>query len=126
VPLPAGISSTAALVTACPATATEDVAIQTGYLSGTDPLIAAQGLTVVGPLTVPVASPQTVLGTKLNYAVKFAPGANGTVGHSTVLDPTNDPLVTQRCRAKRRSSWPATAAAWPLPEAAHHEPDQEL
>ncbi|MDB5975258.1 MAG: hypothetical protein JWR07_2018, partial [Nevskia sp.] len=101
VPLPAGISSTAALVTACPATATEDVAIQTGYLSGTDPLIAAQGLTVVGPLTVPVASPPApVLGAKLNYAVKFAPGANGTVGHSTVLDPTNDPLVTQEMQSE--------------------------
>ncbi|MFI4979723.1 MAG: alpha/beta fold hydrolase [Nevskiales bacterium] len=101
VPLPAGISSAAALVTACPGTATEDVAIQTGYLSGTDPLIAAQGLTVVGPLTVPVASPPApVLGTKLNYAVKFGPGANGTVGHSTVLDPTNDPLVTQEMQSE--------------------------
>lgn len=100
VPLPAGISSTAALVTACPGTATEDVAIQTGYLSGTDPLIAAQGLTVIPPLTVPVANPQTLLGAKLNYAVKFAPGANGTVGHSTVLDPSKDPLVTQEMQSE--------------------------
>ena len=100
VPLPAGISSTAALVAACPGTATEDVAIQTGYVSGTDPLIAAQGLSVIGPLTVPVASPQTKLGAKLNYAVKFAPGANGTVSHSTVLDPSKDPLVTQEMQSE--------------------------
>lgn len=100
VPLPAGISSTAALVTACPGSATEDVAIQTRYLSGTDPLIAAQGLTVIPPLTVPVANPQTLTGAKLNYAVKFAPGANGTVGHSTVLDPSKDPLVTQEMQSE--------------------------
>ena len=100
VPLPAGISSTAALVAACPGTATEDVAIQTGYLSGTDPLIAAQGLNIIGPLTVPVASPQTKLGAKLNYAVKFAPGASGTVSHSTVLDPSKDPLVTQEMQSE--------------------------
>ena len=97
-----------ALLAACPqkkSTLTkqviQDFTIQAGYLSGTDPLIAAQGLTVVGPLTVPVASPPApVLGAKLNYAVKFAPGANGTVGHSTVLDPTNDPLVTQEMQSE--------------------------
>ena len=95
VPLPAGISSSAALVTACPGTATTDVTIQSRYLSGTDPLIAAQGLTVTGPLTTPVATPDVILGAKLNYAVKFAGGS-----HSTVLDPTADPSETAEMQSE--------------------------
>jgi dienelactone hydrolase len=90
-PLPSGILSTAALVAACPATSTEDVEIETGYLSGTDPLIAAQGLTIAGPVTVPVASPNVIKSaSNLEYAVKFAAGS-----HSTVLDPTANPAETQ-------------------------------
>lgn len=77
-PLPGGITSTAGLVAACPATATEDVEIETGYLSGTDPLVAAQGLTAVGPISIPAAA-DIVTGAKLNYVVKFAAGEHGTV-----------------------------------------------
>jgi dienelactone hydrolase len=95
VPLPAGISTTAALVTACPGSAVQDVTIQTRYLSGTNPLIAAQGLTVTGPLTTPVATPDVILGAKLNYAVKFSGGS-----HSTVLDPTADPAETEEMQSE--------------------------
>lgn len=94
------ITSTAQLVAACPATAGEDVTINSGYLSGTDPLAAAMGLTVIGPLDVPVANPVTKFGAQLEYVVQFSPGANGTVGHSTVLDPTHDPLVTQEMQSE--------------------------
>ncbi|HZR33992.1 MAG TPA: alpha/beta fold hydrolase [Nevskia sp.] len=98
--LPAGISSTAQLIMACPATATQDVTVVPGYLSGTDPLVKAMGLSAIGPLTVPVASPETKTGAQLDYVVQFSPGANGTVGHSTVLDPTHDPLVTQEMQSE--------------------------
>jgi dienelactone hydrolase len=100
VQIPAGISSTAQLVAACPGTASKDVNISSGYLSGTDPLIKTMGLNVLGPYDVPVASPVTKTGAQLEYAVQFSPGANGTVGHSTVLDPTNDPLVTQEMQSE--------------------------
>ncbi|MDE0854061.1 MAG: alpha/beta fold hydrolase [Nevskia sp.] len=100
VQLPAGISSTAQLISACPGTATQDVTIASGYLSGTNPLVQAQGLGSIGPLTVPVASPVTKLGAQLEYVVQFGPGANGTVSHSTVLDPTKDPLVTQEMQSE--------------------------
>ncbi|MDR3418573.1 MAG: hypothetical protein P4L83_20575 [Nevskia sp.] len=76
---PTTIFSPAQLVTGCPATATEDVVIQTGYLSGTDPLIAAQGLTVIGPVNPPIASPDVVKAAKLDYVVKFAQGTHGSV-----------------------------------------------
>jgi len=100
VQLPAGISSTAQLVAACPGTASKDVNISSGYLSGTDPLIKTMGLSVLGPYDVPVASPVTKLGAQLEYAVQFSPGANGTVGHGTVLDPSHDPLVTQEMQSE--------------------------
>ncbi len=82
VPLPAGVDSTATLITACAGTAIQDVTVNPGYLSGTDPLIAAQGLTVIGPVSPPIAAPNVVTGVKLDYAVKFAKGT-----HSTVLSP---------------------------------------
>jgi len=86
VPLPAlspGSSSapneTPALITACAGTATQDVTVNPGYLSGTDPLIAAQGLKVIGPISPPITTPNVVTGAKLNYVVKFAQGEHGTV-----------------------------------------------
>ncbi len=100
VKLPAGISSTAQLIAACPGSASQDVTIASGYLSGTDPLVKTMGLNSIGPLDVPVASPETKLGAKLEYVVQFSPGANGTVGHGTVLDPTKDPLVTQEMQSE--------------------------
>ena len=100
VKLPAGISSTAQLIAACPGSASQDVTIASGYLSGTNPLVKTMGLNSIGPLDVPVASPETKLGAKLEYVVQFSPGANGTVGHGTVLDPTKDPLVTQEMQSE--------------------------
>ncbi len=78
-PLPAGVDSTATLITACAATATQDVTVEPGYLSGTNPLIAAQGLTIIGPVSPPIATPDIVTGAKLNYVVQFAQGEHGTV-----------------------------------------------
>ncbi len=49
---------------------------------------------------MPVAAPETKTGAQLEYVVQFGPGPNGTVGHSTVLDPTKDPLVTQEMQSE--------------------------
>ncbi len=79
VPLPVGVDSTATLITACAGSASQDVTVEPGYLSGTDPLIAAQGLSVVGPVTPPLATPDVITGAKLDYVVQFAQGEHGTV-----------------------------------------------
>lgn len=89
-PLPGGIVSPAALLAACPATATEASVVQAGYLAGTDPLIAAQGLGVIGPVSPPLSSVTKKTGTQLDYAVKFAQGT-----HSTVLSPAGPNGATQ-------------------------------
>jgi hypothetical protein len=73
------VDSTATLITACAGTAIQDVTVNPGYLSGTDPLIAAQGLKVIGPISPPITTPNVVTGAKLNYVVKFAQGEHGTV-----------------------------------------------
>ncbi len=90
VPLPAGVSSIATLITACAGTATQDVTVNPGYLSGTDPLIAAQGLQVIGPITPPITTPNVVTGAKLNYVVKFSQGT-----HGSVLSPAGPSGATQ-------------------------------
>jgi dienelactone hydrolase len=89
-PLPGGITSPQALLAACPATATEAAVVQSGYLSGTDPLIAAQGLSIIGPISPPISTPNVQTGAKLNYVVKFAQGT-----HSTVLSPAGPSGATQ-------------------------------
>jgi len=78
-----------------PGTATLDRVVEAGTLSGTDPLIAQLGLTVLGPLTTPVTTPNIVTGASLDYAVRFATGE-----HGSVLDPTDFPAVTQEMQSE--------------------------
>ena len=55
----------------------------TGFLSGTDPMIALLGLEVIGPLTPPLASTTLKTGAKLAVATVFATG-----NHGSILDPS--------------------------------------
>ncbi|HZP11186.1 MAG TPA: hypothetical protein VFB36_02060 [Nevskiaceae bacterium] len=74
-----------------PGTATLDKVTITGYLSGTNPLAAIMGLDVQGPLDVPVATPQLLLGPAArSNLVQFAEG-----DHGSILDPTASPAATQ-------------------------------
>lgn len=82
-------------VVAGPASATQDRVIEPGTLSGTDPLIAAMGIDVIGPVTTPVTTPDIRLGADLGFAVRFATGE-----HGSVLDPTNFPAVTQEMQSE--------------------------
>lgn len=54
-----------------------------GFLSGTDPMIALLGLEVIGPLTPPLAITTLKTGAKLVVATVFATG-----NHGSILDPS--------------------------------------
>lgn len=82
-------------VPATAATAVLDRVVEPGPLAGTDPLIAAMGLTVLGPITPPLAAPDVRFGADLGFAVRFAVGE-----HGSVLDPTNFPYVTQEMQSE--------------------------
>ncbi len=70
------------------ATATQDLVTITGFLSGTEPLIALLGLNVIGPLTPPIR-PATQMtganGAKLTVATVFSKG-----DHGSILSPAAD------------------------------------
>jgi len=66
-----------------PASAGQDKVTITGFLSGTDPLIALLGLDVIGPLTPPLASATIKTGAKLAVATTFTTG-----NHGSILDPS--------------------------------------
>jgi hypothetical protein len=78
------IQSTAALYAACPGNPSSDVVIDGSYDSGTNPLIAAMGLTVLGPINDVTAITPSV-NTNGEYAVKFGQGY-----HHSQLSPTDD------------------------------------
>ncbi|GAC1624311.1 MAG: lipase [Nevskia sp.] len=82
-------------VVAGPASATQDRVVEPGRLSGTDPLIAAMGLNILGPITTPVTTPNIQTGASLGIAVRFAQGE-----HGSVLDPKNFPSVTQEMQSE--------------------------
>lgn len=63
--------------------ATQDRVTITGFLSGTDPLIALLGLDVIGPLTPPIATQAQKTGAKLAVATVFTTG-----NHGSILDPS--------------------------------------
>ena len=103
--LPAGLSVTAAgttptdvlaanaaagstLLAACPGSASQDETINSGFLSGTDPLVALMGLDVTGPITAATVTPTCVSGDRV---VQFAAG---TAEHSTLLTPDNSATPT--------------------------------
>jgi pimeloyl-ACP methyl ester carboxylesterase len=74
---------------------TQDLVTEPGRLSGTDPLVAAMGLTSVGPITPPLRDPDIRLGANQGFVVRFAQGE-----HGSVLDPTNFPAVTQEMQSE--------------------------
>lgn len=74
-------TATGSLVCSPPPTA--DKLLLSGYLSGTDPLRALMGLTVVGPLSVPIAQQAPLLGANLGAVTQFAQG-----NHGSILDPS--------------------------------------
>lgn len=64
-----------------------------GFLSGTDPMIALLGLEVIGPLTPPLTSTTLKTGAKLAVATVFNTG-----NHGSILDPsgsTSNAATTQ-------------------------------
>jgi len=61
----------------------KDQVLISGFLSGTDPLIAQMGLEVVGPLSAPLASRNLRTGANLGIASVFATG-----NHGSILDPS--------------------------------------
>jgi pimeloyl-ACP methyl ester carboxylesterase len=75
---------------ASPATATQDLVTVGSNLGGTNPLIAAMGLTVIGPIDVPGVTPSKTINTSgVRAAVKFNQGS-----HGSILDPTASQAVT--------------------------------
>lgn len=71
------------MAAAGPTSATQDRVTITGFLSGTDPLIALLGLDVIGPLTPPIATQAQKTGAKLAVATVFTTG-----NHGSILDPS--------------------------------------
>jgi hypothetical protein len=75
---------------ASPGTASEDLVTVGSNLGGTDPLIATMGLTVIGPINVPLAAvSKTINPAGVHAAVKFNQGS-----HGSLLDPTASPAAT--------------------------------
>lgn len=70
-------------------TASEDLVTVGSNLGGTDPLIAAMGLTVLGPVTLPTTASKTVNPAGVRAAVKFTQGS-----HGSLLDPTASQAAT--------------------------------
>lgn len=66
-----------------PARAGQDRVTITGFLSGTDPMIALLGLEVIGPLSPPLSALTVKTGAKLAVASVFATG-----NHGSILDPS--------------------------------------
>jgi pimeloyl-ACP methyl ester carboxylesterase len=104
--LPAGIASPEALAAACPATASEDIVIDSGELSGSNPLIRMMGLTVEGPIDVPT-SPQPLTGG--HYAVQFREG-----DHGSILDPTASLCATIEMQTETATFLASNGALLPL------------
>ncbi len=61
----------------------QDKVTITGFLSGTDPMIALLGLDVIGPLSPPLATQTQKTSAKLQVATVFATG-----NHGSILDPS--------------------------------------
>jgi len=66
-----------------------DTVTVASFDAGSDPLYAAMGLTVEGPIDVPVATPTVLVGANLGYVVQFNEGV-----HSSLLDPTESLAAT--------------------------------
>ena len=82
-----------------PATATKDLVTITGFLSGTDPLIAVLGLDVVGPLTPPLQAQTPRTGAKLAVASVFTTG-----NHGSILDPSGSDINAATTQEMQRQT----------------------
>lgn len=81
------------------ASASQDAVTITGYLSGTDPLIATLGLEVIGPLTPPLASVTRRTGAKLAVATVFTTG-----NHGSILDPSGSEINAATTQEMQRQT----------------------
>jgi dienelactone hydrolase len=81
------------------ASASNDLVTITGYLSGTDPLIATLGLDVVGPLTPPLTSVVLKTGAKLAVATVFTTG-----NHGSILDPSGSDINAATTQEMQRQT----------------------
>lgn len=79
--------------------ANQDAVTITGYLSGTDPLIATLGLEVIGPLTPPLASVTRRTGAKLAVATVFTTG-----NHGSILDPSGSEINAATTQEMQRQT----------------------
>jgi dienelactone hydrolase len=71
-----------------------------GYLSGTDPLYQIMGLTVVGPLSVPIAAQAPLTGASLGVVAQFAQG-----NHGSILDPSGSATnAAVTCEMQRQTA----------------------
>ena len=83
-----------------------------GFLSGTDPLYKIMGLTVTGPLSVPIAAQAPILGANLGVVVQFAQG-----NHGSILDPSGsatNAAVTCEMQRETVSFLATNGAALPI------------
>lgn len=79
-----------ALANSDPDNASEDLVTVASFNAGTNPLIAAMGLSSTGAIDVPVSTPSVVFtGAPLHYVVPFREGY-----HGSVLDPSVSPAAT--------------------------------
>lgn len=69
--------------------AANDKVTVASFDAGTNPLYAAMGLTVIGPIDTPVATPAVNTGASLGYVVKFNQSS-----HGSLLDPSTNPYAT--------------------------------
>jgi len=81
------------------ATTTQDSVTISGYLSGTEPLIATLGLQVLGPLTPPLAAAAPITGAKLQVASVFTTG-----NHGSILDPSGGDINAATTQEMQRQT----------------------
>lgn len=77
----------------------QDKVTITGFLSGTDPMIALLGLDVIGPLSPPLTTATQKTGAKLAVATVFATG-----NHGSILDPSGSDINAATTQEMQRQT----------------------
>ncbi|MDO9451336.1 MAG: hypothetical protein Q7J29_00590 [Stagnimonas sp.] len=77
----------------------QDKVTLTGFLSGTDPMVALLGLDVIGPLSPPLATATQKTGAKLAVATVFATG-----NHGSILDPSGSDINAATTQEMQRQT----------------------
>lgn len=96
---------------ATPGTATENRVTVASDLAGTNPLYATMGLTLIGPINVPVATPSLVTGTNLGEIVQFNQGS-----HTSLLDPSANAAATQEMQEETVNFLSSNGSCLPIGE----------